>query len=111
MQKMFMKGHHLNVMIQPPYPEDKAKLPVGLYVQQVYTEMKDGSQNVSTVLCNSTGKPMHLESGQLVGHIVAANQVPDAVASPELEAKLALDEESTVPLTTKQHQELLMKVL
>ena len=32
-QKMFMKGHCLNVMVQPPYPEDKAKLPVGLYVQ------------------------------------------------------------------------------
>ena len=32
-QKTFMKGHCLNVMVQPPYPEDKAKLPVGLYVQ------------------------------------------------------------------------------
>ena len=47
---MFMKGHRLNVMVQPPYLEDKAKLPVGLYIQRVYTEMKDGSQNVSTVL-------------------------------------------------------------
>ena len=46
-QKTFMKGHHLNVMVQLPYPEDKAKLPVGLYIQRVYTEMKDGSQNVS----------------------------------------------------------------
>ena len=74
-------------MVQPPYPEDKAKLPVGLYIQWVYTEMKDGSQNISTVLCNGTGKPMHLTAGPLVGHIVAANLVPDAVASPELEAK------------------------
>ena len=47
-------------MVQPLYPEDKATLPVGLYVQQVYTEMKDGSQNVSMVLRNGTGKPMHL---------------------------------------------------
>ena len=29
-QKTFMKGHHFNVMVQPPYPENKAKLPVGL---------------------------------------------------------------------------------
>ena len=108
---MFMKGHHLNVMIQLPYPEDKAKLPVGLYIQRVYTEMKDGSQNVSMVLHNGTGKPMHLMSGWLVGHIVVANQVPDTVASPELEEKLAQDGEPTIPLTTKQHQELLMKVL
>ena len=32
-QKMFMKCHQLNVMVQPPYPEDKVKLPVGLYIQ------------------------------------------------------------------------------
>ena len=46
-QKTFMKGHRLNVMVQPPYPEDKAKLPMGLYVQRVYTKMKDGSQNIN----------------------------------------------------------------
>ena len=106
-----MKGHHLNVMVQLLYPEDKAKLPVGLYVQRVYTEMKDGSENVSTVRCNSTGKLMHLTARQLVGRIVVAYQVPDAVASPELEAKLAQDGELENLLTTEQCQELLMKVL
>ena len=59
-QRTFMKGHRLNVMVQPPYPEDKAKLPLGPYVQRVYTKLKDGSRNVSTVLRNGTGKPMHL---------------------------------------------------
>ena len=73
--------------------------------------MKDRSQNVSMVLCNGTGKPMHLTARRLVGHIVAANLVPDAVASPELEAKLAKDREPEPPLTTEQCQELLMKVL
>ena len=110
-QRTFIKGHHLNIMVQPPYPEDKTKLPLGLYVQRVYTELKDGSQNVSTVLRNSTGKPMHLTAGWLVGRIVAANVVPDVVASPELEVKLAKDGEPETPLTTEQHQELLMKVL
>ena len=110
-QKTFMKGHHLNVMVQPPYPEDKAKLLVGLYIQRVYTEMKDRSQNVSTVLWNGMGNPMHLVSGWLIGCIVAANQVPDAMASPELEAKLAEGKELEPPLMTKQRQELLMKVL
>ena len=62
-QRTFMKGHHLNIIIQPLYPEDKAKLPMGLYVQRVYTKLKDGSRNVSTVLCNGTGKPMHLAAG------------------------------------------------
>ena len=46
-QRTFMKGHRLNVMVQLPYPEDKAKLPLGLYVQWVYTELKDGIRNVS----------------------------------------------------------------
>ena len=110
-QKTFMKGHHLNVMVQLLYPEDKAKLSVGLYVQQVYIEMKDRHQNMSTVLCNGIGKPMHLTVRRLVGHIVAANQVPDAMASTKLEAKLAQDREPEPPLTTEQHQELLMKVL
>ena len=110
-QKTFMKGHGLNVMVPPPYLEEKAKLPMGLYVQWVYTEMKDGSQNVSMVLCNGTGKPMHLAARWLVGRIVAANLVPGAVASPELEANLAKDRELEPPLTTEQHQELLMKVL
>ena len=110
-QKTFMKGHHLNVMVQPPYPEDKAKFPVGLYIQRVYTELKDGSQNVSTVLCNGTGKPMNLAARWVVGHIVVAKLVPDVVASPELEAKLAKDGEPEAPLTTEQRQELLMKVL
>ena len=110
-QKMFMKGHRLNVMVQPPYPEDKAKLPMGLYVQRVYTEMKDGSQNISAVLRNGTGKPMHLTARWLVGRILAANLVPDAVASLELEAKLAQDREPEPPLTLEQCQELLMKVL
>ena len=98
-------------MVQPLYPKDKAKLPLGLYVKRVYTELKDGSRNVSTVLRNGTGKPMHLTARRLVGHIVAANVVPDVVASPELEAKLAKDGEPEALLTTKQCQELLMKVL
>ena len=98
-------------MVQPLYPEDKAKLPLGLYVQRVYTKLKDGSRNVSMVLRNVTGIPMHLAAGQLVGHIVAANMVLDVVASPELEAKLAKDGEPETLLTTEQCQELLMKVL
>ena len=73
--------------------------------------MKDGSQNISTVLRNGTGKPMHLAARWLVGCIVAANLVLDAVASPKLEAKLAKDREPEPPLTTEQCQELLMKVL
>ena len=111
-KKTYMKGHRLNVMIQPPYPEDKANLPVGLYVQRVYNDLKDGSQNLSTVVRNGTSKPIHLASGRVVGRVVAANAVPDAIISPELEEKLAKEDgEKPVPLTTQQRQKLLMEVL
>ena len=111
-KKTYMKGHRLNVMIQPPYPEDKANLPIGLYVQRVYSDLKDGSQNLSTVVRNGTLRPIHLASGQVVGRVVAANAVPDAIISPELEQKLAKEDgEKPIPLTTQQYQELLMEVL
>ena len=66
-KQTYMIGHRLNVMMQPPYPEDKANLPVGLYIQQVYSNLKDGSQNLSTVMRNGTAKPIHLASGRIVG--------------------------------------------
>ena len=66
-KKTFIQGHQLNVMVQPPYPEDEARLLEMLYIQRIYTELKDGSQSVSTVLRNATGKPIHLASGRLIG--------------------------------------------
>ena len=112
MKKTFMQGHRLNVMVQQPYLKDEARLLVGLYVQCIYTELKDGSQSVSTVLRNGTGKPIHLASRRLIGRIVAANAIPEAIISPELEEKLAEEDgEKPKPLTTEECQKLLMEVL
>ena len=111
-KKTFMQGHRLNVMVQPPYPEDEARLPVGLYMQRVYTELKDGSQSVSTMLRNGTGKPIHLASGRLIGRIIAANTVPNTIISPKLEKKLAEEDgEKLKLLTMEECQKLLMEVL
>ena len=102
-KKTYMIGHQLNVMMQPPYPEDKVNLPVGLYIQQVYSDLKDGSQNLSTVIRNGTAKPIHLASGRIVGQVVAANAVPDTIVSPELEEKLAKEDgEKPTPMTVEQ---------
>ena len=107
-----MQGHQLNLMVQPPYSEDEVRLPVGLYIQRIYTELKHGSQSVSTGLRNGTGKPIHLASGRLIGRIVAANAVPDAIISPELEKKLAEEDgEKLKLLTMEECQKLLMEVL
>ena len=62
-KRTMMVGYRLHVMTQAPYPEDEAHLPIGVYVLKTYTELKDGSQNVSIVLHNLTGKPVHLASG------------------------------------------------
>ena len=61
---------------------------------------------------NGTAKPIHLASGRIVGRVVAANAVPDAIVSPELEEKLAKEDgEKPTPMTVEQRQELLMRVL
>ena len=62
-QRMMMMGNRLNVMMQAPYPDDKADLPNGLYVMRMYTELKDGSRNVSLVLRNLTARTIHLARG------------------------------------------------
>ena len=103
MKKTYMIGHRLNIVIQPPYPEDKANLPIGLYIQRVYNELLEGSQNLLTVVCNGTAKPIPLACGRVLGHVVAANAIPDAIISPELEKKLAEEDgEKPMPLTVQQ---------
>ena len=111
-KKTYMIGHRLNIMMQLPYPEDKANLPIGLYIQRVYSDLKDGSQNLSTVVWNGTAKLIHLASGRIVGRVIATNAVPDTIVSPELEEKLAKEDgEKPTPMTVEQRQELLMRVL
>ena len=107
-----MQGYKLHVMIHAPYPEDKSSLPNGVYVLKTYTELKDGSRNVSVVLRNLTSKTIHLAPNRCVARVAAANEVPKAVPSPEL-AK-ALDE--TLPkevpkLTIEELHKLLMELL
>ena len=51
-REMQMQGYKLHVMIHAPYPEDKSSLPNGIYVLKTYTELKDGSWNMSMVLWN-----------------------------------------------------------
>ena len=63
------------------------------------------------VLRNGTGKPIHLAAGRLVGRVMAANAVPDAIPSPELEVKLGEESNKPTPLMSEQRQELLMEAL
>ena len=113
-RKMMMMGYKLHVMTQATYPEDGANLPNGVYVVKTYTELRDGSRNVSVVLRNLTGKPVHLAAGRLVAQVVAANAIPDAAPSPEFLRKLDELEPNRNPpkkLTIEERQKLLLELL
>ena len=79
-----MQGYKLHMMIHAPYLEDKSSLPNGVYVLKTYTELKDGGRNVSVVLRNLTSKTIHLAPGRCIARVAAANEIPEAVPSPEL---------------------------
>ena len=111
-QAMQMHGYKLHIMTHTPYPEDRSSLPNGVYVLKTYTELKDGSRNVSVVLRNLTSRTIHLTPGRCVAWIATANEVPEAVPSPELAKELAEAQGKEAPkLTIEEQQKLLMELL
>ena len=113
-RRTMMMGYKLHVMTQATYPEDRANLPNGVYVVKTYTELHDGSRNVSVVLHNLTGKPVHLPAGRPVAQVVAMNAIPDATHSPEFLKKLDEMEPDQNPpkkLTIEERQKLLLELL
>ena len=113
-RKMMMMGYKLHIMTQATYLEDLPNLPNGVYVVKTYTKLRDGSHNVSVVLHNLTGKPVHLAAGRPVARVVATNAIPDATPSPEFLKKLDELELNWNPpkrLTIKERQKLLLELL
>ena len=111
-QAMQMHRYKLHVMTHAPYPEDKSSLPNSVYVLKTYTELKDGSRNVSVVLRNLTSRTIHLAHGRCVARIATANEVPEAVPSPELAKELAEAQGKEAPkLTIEEQQKLLIELL
>ena len=109
-----MMGYKLHVMTQATYPEDRANLRNGVYVVKTYTELHNGSRNVSVVLRNLTGKLVDLPAGRLVAWVVAANAIPDATPFPEFLKKLDEMEPDQNPpkkLIIEERQKLLLELL
>ena len=107
-----MMGYKLHVMTQATYLEDRANLPNGVYVVKTSTALRDGSRNVSVVLRNLTGKPVHLVAGRPVAKVVAANA--NANPSPEFLKELDELEPNRDPpkkLTIEERQKLLLELL
>ena len=107
-----MHSYKLHVITHAPYPEDKANPPNGVYILKTYTELKDGSRNVSIVLRNLTSKTVHLLAGRCVARVSVTNEVPEAVPSPELAKKLEEEAAEKAPkLMVEEQQWLLMRLL
>ena len=113
-RRTMMMVYKLHVMTQATYPEDRANLPNGVYVVKTYTELRDGSRNVSVVLRNLTGKLVDLAARRPVARVVAANAILDVAPSPEFLKKLDELEpirKSPKKLTIEERQKLLLELL
>ena len=109
-----MMGYKLHVMTQATYLEDRASLPNGVYVVKTYTELHNGSHNVSVVLRNLMDKPVHLAARRPVARVVAVNAIPDSAPFPEFLRKLDKMEPNPDPprkLTIEERQKLLLELL
>ena len=111
--RTMMMGYRLNVITQAPYVEDRANLPVGVYMVPTYSELRDGSRSVAVVLRNLMGKPVHLPASRVIARVLAANVIPEGKPTPELIKKLdEQDPESAPPkLSIEERQRLLMQLL
>ena len=81
---MMMMGYKLHVMTQATYLEDQANLPNGVYVVKTYTELRDGSRNVSVVLRNLMGKPVHLAARRPVAKGSGCEHCPRCCSLPRV---------------------------
>ena len=100
-------------MTQVPYLEDRANLPVGVYVITTYSELRDGSRTVTIVLHNLMGKLVHLQAGRVIAWVLATNVIPEGKPTPELMKKLDEQDPESTPkkLSIEERQKLLMELL
>ena len=111
--RTMMMGYRLNVMTQAPYLEDRANLLVGFYMIPTYLELWDGRRSMAIVLCNLTGKPVHLQAGRVIARVLAANIILEGKPTPELTKKLDEQDPESAPkkLSIEERQKLLMELL
>ena len=98
----------LNVMTHTLCAEEES-LPQGLMIQNTYSEMCNGSKNITVVVRSSTVYHQTQKKKILVARVVAANWVPKPHMQPGMID--ALDETQciqTQKLTTEQRQEKLV---
>ena len=104
-------GEGINVMTQALCTED-GSLPQGLMVQNIYTELCSGSNNVAVVVRNSIAYPQTLRRKTPVARRVAVTWLPDPPVQTSLtEASEEAHSYWTPKLTVEQRQEELFEEL
>ena len=104
-------GVGLNVMSQALHAED-GYLPQGLMIQNTYTDMHDGSKNVTVVVRNSTMYCQTLRKKTPVVRAVVATWVPEPPMWTSIIVALDLAQVIQMPkLIVKQKQEKLFEEL
>ena len=99
------------MMSQALCTED-GSLPQGLMVQNAYTELHSGSENVAVVVRNSTTYPQNLRKKTPVARAVMVTWIPELPVQISLMIALEEDHDHQTPkLTVKQWQEKLFEEL
>ena len=91
---------------------ENGSLPQGLTVQNAYTELCNGSKNITVVVRNSTTYPQTLRKKTPVARAVTVTQIPDLPVKLGLTEASKEDHGHQMPkLTVKQWQEKLFEEL
>ena len=81
--RLRLMGHKMHVIITA-LAEGKGTTPYGLQVQNVYTNLRDGSNSVLVVVKNTTRKAVVLNKGIAFAKVVAANEIPTLHFKPSM---------------------------
>ena len=76
-------GHKMHIMTTA-LAEGKGTTPYRLQVQNVYTDLRDGSNSVLVVIKNTTGKAVILYKGVAFAKVVATNEIPTSHLKPSM---------------------------
>ena len=103
-------GEHINVMIHALQAEDST-LPLGLTVQNTYTELRKGNKKAVVVVCNNTTHPETIRKNP-VARATAALPVPDSPRTEGLHEGIGESTDfHTAKLTVRQrHAKLFNKL-
>ena len=103
---LMLFGTKMNVATEPLKRGDPS-LPCGLHLQSSHTMYNCGSQKIHISLYNTKDQPKIIQKGTPVGHMVAANIIPDKILLPgTLEALNKIETNEVQSLSMEERRKL-----